>query len=285
MVNASTTVCGLLGYPVEHSFSPLMHNSAFQAIGLNWVYLPFKVHPQNLSQAVKAVSALNMAGVNITVPHKEAVLPYLHRLSTAAQAIGAVNVIVHKEGQLIGHNTDGEGFVMALQQGVGFNVHDKNAVILGAGGAARAVAVQLALEGIKGLVIVNRTLPRAQDIAQKVNNLGVKAQALAWDEQALRPILDEAHLVVQATSIGMHPQAHRSVAWPDNYFRAGQVVCDLVYNPVDTVFLQRASKAGARTVSGLGMLLYQGVLAFELWTNRQAPVEVMKRVIYGRMEG
>lgn len=285
MINGSTTLCGLLGYPVAHSFSPQMHNAAFQALGMNWVYLPLAVAPQNLPSAVSAIGAFNMAGVNVTVPHKEAVLPLLDELTIAAKTIGAVNVIVNQGGKLIGHNTDGAGFIKALQREVAFNAKGKGVVILGAGGAAKAVSVQLALAGVKELLIVNRTLAKAEDIVNRVKDVGGFAQAITWDEPALGQVLTAADLVVQATNIGMHPDINQCLPVEASRFRREQVVCDLVYNPVTTVFLQRAAKAGAQTVNGLGMLLFQGVLAFELWTDRLAPVEVMWQVLNQTMGG
>lgn len=285
MINGSTTICGLLGYPVAHSFSPQMHNTAFETLVMNWVYLPLAVAPQDLPAAVSAITAFNMAGVNVTVPHKEAVLPLLDELTTAAKTIGAVNVIVNQAGKLTGHNTDGAGFIKALHREVAFNAVGKGVVILGAGGAAKAVAVQLALSGMKSLTIINRTIAKAEDIANRVKGVGGVAQALTWDESVLKQVITEADLVVQATNIGMHPDTDQCLPVNTSHFRQGQVVCDLVYNPVNTVFLQRAAKAGAQTVNGLGMLLYQGVLAFELWTGRSAPVKVMQQVLNRAMEG
>lgn len=281
MIDGNTTICGLLGYPVAHSFSPQMHNAAFQALGMNWVYLPLAVEPLNLSIAVSAIRAFDMAGVNVTIPHKEAVIPLLDELSPAAEAIGAVNVIVHRDGKLIGHNTDGAGFVKALQQQIAFNVVDKRVVILGAGGAAKAVAVQLAMTGAKHITIVNRTLSKAEDIANRIRSVGGQAQGLIWEEPVLGQIIPEADLVVQATNVGMFPHQERCLPVQTGHFQRRQVVCDLVYNPLNTVFLQRAMQAGAQTVNGLGMLLYQGVLSFELWTDKPAPVSVMRQVLQG----
>ncbi len=284
-IDGKTTLCGLFGYPVAHSFSPAMHNAAFQALELNWIYLPLEVKPEQLGQAVDGLRAFNMAGVNVTVPHKEAVIPYLDKLDQGAAAIGAVNVIVNYEGKLTGYNTDGAGFTRALKEETGFNPLHKKVVILGAGGAARAVAVQLTLEGAKEIVLVNRTVPRAQALAQTVERMGTPGRVLTWQEPQLAEAMSGADLVVQSTSIGMHPAVDYCPPVPQGVFRPGQLVCDLVYNPMETKFLSAAAKAGATTVSGLGMLLYQGVLAFELWTGLDAPVEEMKKALYRQIGG
>lgn len=286
-ITADTTLCGLFGYPVAHSFSPKMHNAAFQDLNLNWVYLPFNVPPEHLKQAVAAVRALNLAGVNVTVPHKQAVLPYLDELTPAADAIGAVNVIINEKGKLIGDNTDGAGFTKALREETGFTPKGKCAVILGAGGAARAVAVQLAFEGIKEIAVVNRSLSRAENLAKTLlQRHNVKVSVLTFEQETiLLEVLRGADLVVQATKVGMHPHVEQCLPIPDAALHKNQVVCDLIYNPVATKFLQLAKSAGAVTVNGLGMLLYQGVLAFELWTKTKAPVDVMREALTVQIGG
>ena len=277
-INGETVVCGLFGYPVAHSFSPEMHNRAFDELGLNWAYLPFEVKPEHLSQAVEAVRALNLVGVNVTVPHKERVIEFLDEITQAAKTIGAVNVIVNDGGKLIGHNTDGIGFIKSLEEAK-FNVSGKKAVVLGAGGAAKAVCVQLAYEGIAELTIVNRNIEKASKLASLISNLKVDVITLRWEQKKhIRDEMHNADLVVQATSIGMHPD-NAFPPIPDDCFREGQIVCDLVYNPVNTKFLQAAKNAKATVVNGLGMLLYQGAAAFEMWTNKRAPVDVMRKVL------
>ncbi len=277
-INGETVVCGLFGYPVAHSFSPEMHNRAFDELGLNWAYLPFEVKPEHLSQAVEAVRALNLVGVNVTVPHKERVIEFLDEITQAAKTIGAVNVIVNDGGKLIGHNTDGIGFIKSLEEAK-FNVSGKKAVVLGAGGAAKAVCVQLAYEGIAELTIVNRNIEKASKLASLISNLKVDVITLRWEQKKhIRDEMHNADLVVQATSIGMHTD-NAFPPIPDDCFREGQIVCDLVYNPVNTKFLQAAKNAKATVVNGLGMLLYQGAAAFEMWTNKRAPVDVMRKVL------
>lgn len=285
MIDGSTRICGLLGYPVAHSYSPAMHNAAFQTLGINWVYLPLPVAAQCLATAVAALRAFNLAGVNVTVPYKKAVLPLVDELTTAAKNIGAVNVIVNRAGKLTGDNTDGAGFIRGLEAEANFTIAGKEAVVLGAGGAARAVAVQLALTGVKHLTILNRTPTKGEQIVSKIKKLGVDAKIMLWNEPNWRQAIKAADLVVQASSVGMHPNTQQCLPVKASDFRRDQVVCDLIYNPSQTIFLQRAALAGAQTFNGLGMLLYQGVLAFELWTDRSAPVELMRQVLLQKMEG
>lgn len=293
LVTGRTKVCGIFGHPVEHSLSPPMHNAAFAALGLDYIYVPFPVSPVGLPQAIAAVRALGLAGVNVTVPHKEAVLPLLDELSKAAALNGAVNTIVNRSGRLYGDNTDGSGFLRSLAEDAGFLPAGKTALVLGAGGAARGVAVQLALAGVKSLILANRTERRANELAASLSErTGVETAVAPWPDSGNTwtagdgsgdKTLDEAvrnsDLIVQATSLGLDGGAALP---PLNYALLGpeKVVCDLVYTPPDTPFLKQARKYGARTVSGLGMLLYQGVLAFELWTGKAAPVEVMREVLY-----
>ncbi len=284
-ISGRTRVCGIFGYPLEHTFSPAMHNAAFEAAGLDFVYLPFPVAPDGLEQAVAAVRALGLAGVNVTIPHKEAVLPLLDQLSEEARLIGAVNTIVNRNcsGRLRGENTDGRGFLRSLKTAAGFEPAGKTVLLLGAGGAARAVAVQLALAGVRKITLTNRSQVRAAEMAADLRTgTGIPAEVLSWpgpEELLPGEALRSADLVVQATSLGMYPGCAQTIPLPYNLFRPGQVACDLVYNPARTEFLKRAGQAGAAAVGGTGMLLYQGALAFELWTGRDAPLETMERAL------
>ncbi|MDD3654164.1 MAG: shikimate dehydrogenase [Desulfotomaculaceae bacterium] len=283
-ISGHTRVCGIFGYPIGHSFSPAMHNAAFSALGLDFVYVPFLVEPGNLPAAVEAVKTLGLAGVNITIPHKQAALPLLDEVTEAAKLIGAVNTIVNRSGRLLGDNTDGAGFLRSLEETTGFAPADKTVLMLGAGGAARAVAIQLALAGVKKVFLINRSRERAEILAAQIaGKTTAKVEVVPWpdgkNKQCLREMLRGAELVVQSTPLGMYPEEVLTVPLPDNIFRPGQVVCDLVYNPGETLFLKNARHAGATTVNGLGMLLYQGVLAFELWTGMSAPVAVMRKAL------
>ncbi|HPZ44289.1 MAG TPA: shikimate dehydrogenase [Bacillota bacterium] len=282
-ISSRTKVCGILGYPLEHTLSPAMHNAAFEAKGLDFVYLPFPIEADRLQQAVAAVKSLGLVGVNVTIPHKEAVLPLLDELSEEARLIGAVNTIVNQSGRLYGDNTDGRGFLCSLRKTAGFLPSGKTVLLLGAGGAARAVAVALALAGARKIILANRSKLRAEELAAHLSSrIGTNTEVLTWPEpEGLLPgeALQAADFVVQATSLGMYPGCAQTVPLPFNLFRPGQVACDLVYNPVQTEFLRQAREAGATTVDGLGMLLYQGALAFELWTGQAAPLEAMKKAL------
>jgi len=276
-IDGSTIVCGLFGDPVAHSLSPAMHNAAFEELGLNWVYLPFRVASSKLSAAVNAVKALGMAGVNITVPHKEGVIDYLDELSDEAALIGAVNTVINREGCLIGDNTDGKGFIRSLEE-AGFSPGGRTALILGSGGAARAVGAALARAGCRP-AIANRTLSRAREIAGLLKkHLDVEVPVYGFGD-INGEMVREFDLIVNTTPLGMNPHVDRCPPLPTTFLHKGQMVYDLVYNPRETKLMRLARASGARVMGGLGMLLCQGVLAFELWTGRPAPVEVMKKAI------
>ena len=257
-----------------------MHNAAFAASGLNYAYVPYHVSKENLSVAIMAVRALNLTGINVTVPHKQAVLEHLDEVSPAARLIGAVNTVVNRQGHLVGYNTDAPGFVRSLKEQAGFSPEGSNILILGAGGAARAVAVQLALSEAANIYIVNRTIERAKDIARLIeSNTNCQVKALEQHEPTLKEIIRGVDLIVQTTSQGMYPHIMEAPAYPLDSFHSGNLVCDLIYNPRQTLFLQRAEKCGAKTLNGMGMLLFQGALAFELWTGQSAPIEVMDKAL------
>ena len=221
--------------------------------------------------------------MNLTIPHKETALPLLDGLSDEAKMIGAVNTIINRSGYLYGDNTDGKGYLSVLEE-AGFNPAGKTVLFLGAGGAARAVAVQLALAGAAKMIFCNRTGARASELARfAAEKTGIRVELAAWPDRAGERLPDwalaKSDLVVQATSLGMSPKINETVPLPFECFRPGQVASDLVYNPVETLFLNQARQAGADIVSGLGMLLHQGALAFELWTGVPAPLEVMREAL------
>ncbi len=290
-IDGTIRVCGLFGDPVAHSFSPAMHNAAFRELGLNWAYIPFRVATDNLATAVDGVRALGMAGVNITVPHKQAVLGCLDHVSEEAALIGAVNTVVNRQGRLWGYNTDGPGFIRSLAEDAGFSVSGRRVLILGAGGAARAVAVSLALAGAAGIVIANRSPGKALELTELVRNkTGCPAGVLgpycqSGTDSAVEKEWEDAigvsSLVVQTTILGMHPNQNTLPEFPYHLLGPGHLAVDLVYNPQRTEFLKRCSDRGAGVCSGLGMLLYQGVQAFEMWTGERAPVELMRKILKG----
>jgi len=285
VVTGKTKICGLIGDPIEHTVSPAMHNAAFKALGLDFLYLPFQVKSADLGKAVGGLRALNITGVNVTIPHKVAVIPLLDALDPLAERIGAVNTIVNKEGQLTGSNTDAEGFIKALQEH-GVAPKDKNTIVLGAGGAARAAAYALAGQGAR-LTILNRRLELdwARTLARKLEkDFPQKVRVLELDEKNLEKALGEAELLVNATSVGMSPNREATPV-PARLLRGGLTVFDIVYNPIKTRLLAEAEAAGARTIGGVEMLVWQGALAFEKWTGQKAPLDLMRREAVKALEG
>jgi shikimate dehydrogenase len=277
MISSSTTICGLAGDPVAHSVSPAMHNAAFNSMGLDYIYLPFRVKKEALAAAMGGLRALNIRGLNVTIPHKVAVIPLLDELEPLAKKIGAVNTIVNEKGHLKGYNTDAGGFLKALLER-GVEPDDKNIVILGAGGAARAISFSLA-DRVAELVILNRQLEMdwAIELAASVSRFSKKAvKALELNDKKLASVLASADILINATSVGMSPNTGHSPV-PARLLRPGLVVFDAVYNPITTRLLSEAKAAGAETINGIDMLVGQGVLAFELWTGTEAPIEIMKK--------
>ena len=274
-LHAPTKLYGIFGYPIGHSLSPLMHNTAFTHHGIDAVYLPFAVHPAHLESAVKAIVALPMHGVNVTIPHKQAVMAWLDDLSPEARLIGAVNTIHLRDGRLYGSNTDGVGFLRSLAE-AGSQVEDCTVLLLGAGGAARAIAVQLCLAGIRRLILANRTPSRAEELAaflqQNISHADISV--ITMGETALATHLPYTDIVVNATSIGMHD--HDPMILPSTELGPRHLVCDIVYRPLQTRLLRAAQRQGARTVDGLGMLLHQGAQAFEIWTAQAFPIALIR---------
>lgn len=277
-INAATTLVGLFGWPVAHSISPQMHNAAFVARQMNWRYLAFPVPPDRVAEAVASLPALGLRGVNVTVPHKQAVMKHLHNWTAAAEAIGAVNtIVVDEEGQLTGDNTDGAGFIADL---VAHEVDpaNKRAIVIGAGGSARAVVYGLAEAGVHSIAILNRTVAKAVELAATMQSYfpQIRISSAAFPD-AVTSSAQEADLIVNCTSLGMEPRIE-GLPWEENVeFREDQIVYDLVYNPAMTRLLQLASTDGATSIGGLGMLVYQGAIAWEKWTGESAPVTVMQQ--------
>lgn len=275
-LTGEAAVVGVIGWPVAHSLSPLMHNRAFAHLDMNWVYVPFAVRPENLEAAVAGLRALSVRGFNVTIPHKTAIIPFLDQLTPAAAAIGAVNTVINRDGWLVGDNTDGLGFLRSLREEAEFDPAGSRTVILGAGGAARAVAVSLADAGASRVVIANRTVARAQELADVIESRGAHAAALALDSPELEEELAAADLLVQTTPAGMSGEADAVLPVPESWLRPPLIVCDIVYTPPETPLLAAARRRGLRVVPGWGMLLYQGAAAFERWTGRPPPVAVMR---------
>jgi shikimate dehydrogenase len=277
-IGPHTRFCGIIGNPVEHSLSPAIHNAAFRSLGVDCVYLAWKV--ERIGDAIRGLRALgNFRGASVTIPHKVAAVPFLDEIEPTAERIGAINTIVAENGRLIGYNTDATGALRALRGG-GVALAGRRIVMLGSGGAARAIAFALAAESdaeklvILGVDHAERTA-LADDLRSKTA-LPVDDDTL--DESTLRRAVPDAHVLIHCTPVGMFPKADASCV-PASLLRAGLAVMDIVYNPRVTRLLADAQRAGCRTIPGLEMFLHQAVAQFELWTNRSAPVEVMRAVL------
>lgn len=276
VISGKTRLCGLIGDPVEHSMSPVMHNAAFRELGIDFLYVPFRVKREELGKAIAGMRALNIKGLNVTIPHKVAVIKFLDELDPLAEKISAVNTIVNDDGLLKGYNTDASGFLQAILER-GIEPEGENVVILGAGGASRAVSFILADRGAH-LVILNRLLELdwAQELASRISQtFNKEVEALELNRENLIGVLSKADILVNATSVGMSPDINQTPVTAD-LLKPGLIVFDIVYNPIKTRLLREAETAGAKTISGLDMLIWQGALAFEKWTGREAPVELMR---------
>jgi shikimate dehydrogenase len=276
-ISGRTGICGIIGDPIEHTMSPVMHNAAFKNKGLDYVYLPFRVKKEELGKAIEGMRGLNIRGLNITIPHKVAVIQFLDELDHLADKIGAINTIVNDNGVLKGYNTDATGFLQALLER-GIEPKGKSVVILGAGGASRAISFILAERG-SSLVILNRTWDKAKVCADRVSEIfQSEATALKLDRENLTTALSEADILVNATSVGMSPNISETPV-TSNLLKPGLVVFDMVYNPIKTRLQREAEVAGATAISGLDMLVWQGALAFEKWTGLKTPVELMREEV------
>ncbi|MCF8009779.1 MAG: shikimate dehydrogenase [Clostridiales bacterium] len=286
-IDTDTQVYALFGHPVKHSFSPVLHNSAFKYLNLNYIYTAFDIMPRNLEPAIFAVEMLNLGGVNITIPHKEKVIDFLDELDISAQLSGSVNTVVNRNNKLTGYNTDGPGFTRSLQEDCSFNPAKKTVLIAGAGGAARAVGMQLALSGASAIGIFNRRSEKASELAQKIKeSTGVSTEVLPWpreehpvQQKSLSSFFSQADLVVNCTPLGMSGVAGQMPPLPYHLANPGQVAYDLIYNPRQTRFIKKFKEKGCTAVNGTGMLLHQGAQAFELWTGLSAPLDVMHRAL------
>ncbi len=269
---------GVFGYPVDENPTVVMIEAGFAALNLPWRYLNLKVPPKDLPSAVNGLRAMGFRGINLTIPHKCEVIKYLDEVADDARIMGAVNTVYVQDGRLIGANTDGKGFLRALNDDAKLNPAGKKFVVLGAGGAARAITVELALAGAAEIVIVNRSEARGWDlVALLLNHTGAHATYLPWSDNLAIP--EGTDVLVNATSIGLYPDVHDMPSLDYTTIKPGMVVCDVIPNPPQTRFLDAAKERGALTLDGLGMLVYQGAIAFKLWTGYDAPVEVMKKAL------
>jgi shikimate dehydrogenase len=284
-INSYTQLLGLIGWPLSHSFSPAMHNAALQALGLNYVYLPLPVRPEAVGNAVSGLAALGFRGINVTIPHKQAVMPLLDFVDPAAAAIGAVNTIVFEDGQLRGFNTDWTGFSADLATH-NIEIKGRDCILLGAGGSARGIVYALAYAGAN-VHLFARRLQQAEALIADLHPHFSDVQMKAYDLAALEGLnasamlsTDSAEpLIVNTTPVGMHPNSNAS-PWPATLrFPSGSIVYDLVYNPRHTRLMQQAQAAGCRAYNGLGMLVHQGAHAFTRWTGASPDTTVMRRAL------
>lgn len=282
--NYRAELVGVLGDPVDGNPTGVMEEAGFEHAGLNWRYITVKVLPEDLDAAMAGVRAFHMRGVNLTMPHKINVLKYMDELSEAAKVIGAVNTVVCREdGTMFGENTDGKGFVQSLTD-AGISLKGKAITLLGAGGAARSIGVECALAGAACLHVINRNAERGQALCDVINaHTRAEADYIPWMGTAQVPTGTD--ILINATCVGLHPDGDACPNVDFDGVTPGMIVCDVVFNPVDTVFLKRAAERGARCVDGLGMLVNQGCINYTLWTGEPAPRDVMYRKLRAVFEG
>lgn len=275
-INGYTRTCGLIGNPVEHTMSPAIHNTLAEKMGQNLVYVPFHVPAGHVEEAVKGACALNLLGCNVTVPYKSEVIPYLREIDPLAAQIGAVNTLVRVEGGFKGYNTDMPGLYRAMCED-DVAIEGESVLILGAGGVARAVAVLLAQKGAAEILILNRTLEKAGAIADEVNGiLGKELVRVLAPADYVKLPHDRKYLAIQATNVGMFPNVENAVIEDADFYEKIHTGYDLIFNPAKTKFMTLVENSGGKAFNGLKMLLYQGVIAYELWTGMTVSKELAK---------
>lgn len=286
-ITGHTKLTALLGSPVSHSISPLMHNEAFRLLGLDYVYLCFDVDETGLAAAVEGLRTCNIQGFNLTMPNKNQVVSLLDDLSPAARLIGAVNTVVNDNGRLIGYNTDGIGYMQSARD-AGYQLENKTITIMGAGGAATAICAQAALDGVQSIHIfarsTSRFLERTKLLIQNINNT-LPCQVFLHDnedQKALKEAISISSFLINATSVGMAPSIDQTIIQDASLFRPDLVVSDIIYNPRQTRLLREAQMAGCPTFNGMYMLLFQGAEAFRLWTGQDMPVEKIREQFFSK---
>ncbi|MBQ8188335.1 MAG: shikimate dehydrogenase [Lachnospiraceae bacterium] len=276
-INGKTKTCGLIGCPVEHTLSPIIHNTLAERMGQNLVYVPFHVEKENVESAVLGAYALSLGGMNVTVPHKSAVIPYLKEIDPLATKIGAVNTLVPVDGGYKGYNTDMTGLQRAMET-EDIVIADKNVILLGAGGASRAVAFMLVSKGAKNVYLLNRSVDKAQAVAEEVNRAMDCQKVVPMAIADYKKLPKEKYLCIQGTSVGLHPNADAAVIEDPDFYQMVDVGVDLIYKPARTKFMKLCNTAGADAYNGLKMLLYQGIIAYELWNDVQVSDELADEI-------
>lgn len=272
---------GVIGNPIGHSLSPHMQNDAFLHCGIDAHYHAFLVEESKLSEAVAGLKAIGIAGFNVTTPHKVSIMQYLDEIDSLAKQIGAVNTVLHKDGKLIGYNTDGIGYVRSLQSIRNEPLQDKRMLLLGAGGAARAIYFSLIAAGVKEIDVANRTVEKAKELIASCEG-DVKSQALSLQQAREKQM--NYDIIIQTTTIGMHPNVE-ATPLPITFLKDGTTVSDIIYNPFETKILQEARGKGATVQNGIDMFVYQGALAFEIWTGHLPDIERMKQFVMRKLGG
>lgn len=280
-ITGYTQLIGLIAKPIKHSISPMMHNISFAHLGLDYAYLAFEIDEDQVRDAINSIKVLNMRGCNVSMPYKSAVIPYLDHLSPAAKMVGAVNTIVNDHGILTGHITDGTGLLEALKS-KGYQIKDKKMVIVGCGGAATAIIVQAAIDGLKQITIYNKKDAFYQKAKEKVAMINKQTNCLVTlkdldDLEALKQDMHQSDFFINATNVGMGNLENTTYIPDLSYFTPHLLVVDIIYNPKQTLLLKMATEANCQTMNGLGMLLYQGAAAFKLWTDQTMPIEIVKQ--------
>ena len=274
-IKGSTNIVGLIGHPVEHSFSPPMHNAAFDALNMDYAYVAFDVNPNDLKSAIEGAESLNIKGFNVTIPHKVDVMQYLDELDEVARLIGAVNTIDFKNLQ--GYNTDGVGAVKAIEEVT--SIKNKNVIVAGAGGASRAISFYIAKYGAESLTILNRNEAKAESLASDVSDSGLIGEVAYDSINAIGNYMEGADVLIDTTPLGMHPNISDEPIVKADMMDEDLVVFDAVYNPNETVLIKEVIKANAKPVYGIKMLLYQGAESFKIWTGKTAPIDVMEKAL------
>jgi len=280
-VSGKTKICGIIGDPIEHTLSPAMHNAAFEELNLDFIYVAFRVRKAELRDAIIGARSLGVHGLNVTMPHKNAVLKYLDEIDPTARSIGAVNSILNNKGSFRGYNTDGTGALKALEEN-GVRSEGKTLLLLGAGGAGKAIAFHAAQE-VRELTILNRTAQKAKELAEalrKKSNKKINGNLLS--AQHIKKELEDTDILVNATSVGMYPNIDQSLV-DQSWLRPDLCVMDIVYDPIETKLAKDARAVGAKVVSGIEMLVHQGAASFKIWTNHEAPVKVMKKAVLNKL--
>lgn len=277
MITGKTKNLGVIGWPIAHSFSPNMHNAAIAEAGLDYTYMAMPVKPEDLKEAVAGVRALGFKGINVTIPHKQAIMEFLDEIHDDARIIGAVNTVVNEDGRLIGYNTDIDGFINALKA-TGFDCKDKKVVMLGAGGAARAVIWGFIKEGISRLTIAVRNVPKVLPLAESFSSY-LDIKVINWIDKEYSDALKECELLVNTTPLGMYPKIEAMPPVDFDALNPSAFVYDIIYTPAETMLLRKARENGLRTLNGEGMLAGQGAVAFKHWTGVEPDINVMAEAL------